>query len=73
MKRKIFIGGINCLHCAECVSEALKDIGAKDVDVSYMKNLATFEIVDGITDESIKLAIEDAGYEVLVMEKSLIL
>jgi len=68
MKKKIFVGGINCLHCAECVSEALENIGAKDVDVSFIKSLATIEIVDGTKDESIKLAIEAAGYEVVRIE-----
>lgn len=68
MKRKIFVGGMNCLHCVDCVSEALKNIGAKYVEVSFIKNLATVEIVDGVTEKSIKLAIEDAGYEVLMIE-----
>jgi len=69
MKMKIFVGGMNCFHCVDCVSEALKDIGAKNVEVSFIKNFATVEIADGTKDKSIKLAIEDAGYEVLGVEK----
>jgi len=68
MKKKIFVGGMNCLHCAESVSEALENMGAKDVDVSFIKSLATIKIVDGTIDESIKRVIEDAGYEVLGIE-----
>ena len=65
MEKRIFVGGMNCLHCAEYVSEALKSIGAKDVDVSFIKSLATVEISDETTDELIKMAIEEAGYEVV--------
>lgn len=68
MKRKIFVGGMNCSHCVECVRDALKNIGAKDVEVSFIKNLATFEVVDGVNDELIKLSIENIGYEVLAIE-----
>ena len=68
MKMKIFVGGMNCLHCAEYVSEALRNIGAKDVEVSFIKSAATFEIGQGISDEAIKLAVEDAGYEVLATD-----
>ena len=68
MEKKIFVGGINCLHCAEYVSEALENIGAKNVEVSFIKSLATLEIADGITDESIRICIEDAGYEVVRIE-----
>ncbi|WP_298844498.1 heavy-metal-associated domain-containing protein [Clostridium sp.] len=70
MKMKIFVGGMNCFHCVDCVSEALTDIGAKDVDVSYIKSFATIEIADDTTDKVIKSAIEDAGYEVLGLEQN---
>ncbi|MGV8980632.1 heavy-metal-associated domain-containing protein [Clostridium sp.] len=69
MRMKIFVGGMNCLHCVEYVSEALKNIGAKDVEVSFIKSFATMEMADSTTDKLIKSAIEDAGYEVLVVEK----
>ena len=68
MEKKIFVGGINCLHCGEYVSDALENIGAKNVEVSFIKSLATLEIADGITDESIRICIEDAGYEVVRIE-----
>lgn len=31
MKKKILVEGMNCGHCVNHVSEALKEIGAKDV------------------------------------------
>ena len=65
MKKIISVEGMSCGHCAAHVNEALVELGAKDVEVSLEKKLATAEISPEITDEAIKLAIEDAGYEVV--------
>ncbi|MBU3160836.1 cation transporter [Clostridium frigoris] len=70
MKKKILVEGMSCMHCVNHVSEALKEIGAKDVEVNLEKKLATAEISDNITDDAIKLAIEDAGYDVVNIEKA---
>jgi copper chaperone len=70
MKKKILVEGMSCGHCVNHVSEALKEIGAKDVAVSLDSKLATAEISEDITDESIKAAIDDAGYEVIGIEKA---
>jgi len=69
MKKQILIEGMSCGHCVNHVVEALKEIGAKDVDVSLEKKLAIAEISEEITDEAIKAAIDDAGYEVVKIEK----
>ena len=68
MKKKILIEGMSCGHCSNHVSEALKDLGAKDVEVNLDKKLATAEISEDITDEAIKAAIDEAGYEVVKIE-----
>ena len=70
MKKNILIEGMSCGHCVNHVVEALKGIGAKDVDVSLDKKLATVEISEAIADEAIKAAIDDAGYEVVKIEKA---
>ncbi|MGV8980842.1 heavy-metal-associated domain-containing protein [Clostridium sp.] len=70
MKKKILVEGMSCGHCVNHVSEALKEIGAKNVEVSLDKKLATAEIGDGITDEVIKTAIDEAGYDVVGIEKA---
>jgi len=70
MKKKILIEGMSCGHCVNHVVEALKEIGAKDVDVSLEKKLATAEISEEITDDVIKAAIDDAGYDVVKIEKA---
>ncbi|MBU3188223.1 heavy-metal-associated domain-containing protein [Clostridium bowmanii] len=68
MKKKIYIEGMSCGHCSNHVSEALKDIGGKGIEVNLDKKLATAEMSDGITDEAIKVAIDEAGYEVVKIE-----
>lgn len=69
MKKKILVEGMSCGHCVNHVSEALKEIGAREVEVSLERKLATAELADNVTDEAIKAAIEDAGYDVVGIEK----
>jgi copper chaperone CopZ len=49
---------------------ALKDIGAKDMDVNLDEKVAISEISEDITDEAIINAIKDAGYYVVGIEKA---
>jgi copper chaperone len=65
MKKKISIEGMSCGHCVMHVKEALKEIGASDVDVSLEKKLAVADFSGDVTDEKIKAAVEDAGYDVV--------
>lgn len=69
MKKKILIEGMSCGHCVSHVAEALEEIGAGDILVSLEENFATAEIGDDVTDETIKSAIEDAGYDVVGIEE----
>lgn len=68
MKKKILLEGMSCKHCVNHVTEALKEIGATDVEVNLDKKLATAEVREDITDEVIKAAIEEVGYEVISIE-----
>lgn len=70
MKKIILIEGMSCGHCVNHVTEALKEVGAKDISVNLEKKLATAELGEDVSDESIKLAIEDAGYDVIGIEKA---
>ena len=70
MKKKILVEGMSCGHCVNHVTEALKEVGATDISVSLEKKLATAEIANSITDEAIKAAIEDAGYDVVGIEQA---
>lgn len=67
MKKKILIEGMNCGHCVNHVKTALEELGAENIDVSLEKKSATAEFSD-ISEKDIKLAIEDAGYDVIDIE-----
>jgi copper chaperone len=66
MKKKISIEGMSCAHCVNHVKEALEKIGAENIEVILDKNMATADLKDD--DKKIKLAIEDAGYDVVKIE-----
>lgn len=69
MKKKINIEGMSCKHCVMHVHGALEDIGAKDIDVNLDKKVAVAD-VGNLSDDKIKAAIEDAGYNVTSIENA---
>lgn len=70
MKKKILIEGMTCSHCVNNIVMALKEVGAKDMDVNLDNNVAVAEISEEITDEAITHAIREAGYFVTGIEKA---
>ena len=71
MKAKITIEGMSCGHCVKHVSNALSDLeNVENIQVSLENKTAIFESKTEIADEKIKFAIEDAGYEVVKIERS---
>ncbi|MCE5220535.1 MAG: cation transporter [Clostridium sp.] len=69
MKKKIVIEGMSCGHCVSHVAEALEEVGAGDIKVNLEEGNAIAEVGD-VSDEAIKAAIEDAGYDVLEIEEA---
>lgn len=69
MKKKILIEGMSCGHCVSHVAEALDEIGAGNIKVNLEEGNAVAEVGD-IADETIKAAIEDAGYDVVGIEEA---
>jgi copper ion binding protein len=66
MKKKLFIEGMSCHNCVRHVTEALNEIdGVKSVDVNLEGKYALVEVVSDNLDETIKSAVEDAGYDVV--------
>lgn len=66
MKKKVTIEGMSCMHCVGHVKDALNELsGVKEVDVNLSAGTAIIESTGNITDDQIKAAIDDAGYEVL--------
>ena len=65
MQKVITIEGMMCGHCTGRVEAALNELdGVKVVETSVEKKHAIVE-VETISDEVMKEAIEDAGYDVV--------
>ena len=66
MKKKIIVKSMTFEHGLSNVVDALMEIGVRDVEIK--KLVVTAEICKNITDEIIKAAIEEAGYDVVKIE-----
>lgn len=67
MKKKLLIEGMSCGHCVKHVKEALSELeGVSSVDVDLASKSAVLE--GEVSEEKIRLAVEDAGYEVVSIE-----
>jgi len=65
MKKTINIEGMTCSHCVSSITKALSALeGASNVEVSLEKKQATLEVTESVTDDMIREAIDDQGYEV---------
>lgn len=58
------ISGMGCMHCVAKVTAALKAI---DADVKKVE-IGSAEIGDGVELEKLKVAIENAGFELVSAE-----
>jgi copper chaperone len=59
------IQGMTCQHCVMAVTKALGKLpGLKNLKVDLAKGEATFENAQNIPRDSIRQAVEDAGYKV---------
>ena len=65
MKKELTIEGMMCQNCVKHVTKALENIpGASNVNVSLEAKKATIMVPDSVTDDDLKAAVVDAGYEV---------
>ncbi|TDT57294.1 heavy-metal-associated domain-containing protein [Fonticella tunisiensis] len=65
MKKRINIEGMSCNHCVMHVKNALSEVaGVKSVEVSLEGKYALVD-VEGASDDAMKAAVEDAGYDVI--------
>lgn len=66
MKKELSIEGMMCQNCVKHVTRALENIpGVSQVSVSLENKNATLFASQGITDEALKAAVTDAGYDVM--------
>ncbi len=62
----IKIQGMTCNHCTAAVESELKSLGELNfLEVSLENNSAKVEFKTDISDETIKNAIEDIGFDVI--------
>lgn len=63
--KTIEIEGMSCMHCAKKVEDTLKVIkGVKQVNVNLEEKKATVVMKQEISNETLKSAVEELGYEV---------
>ena len=65
MQKVIQIQGMNCGHCTASVEKALKAVdGVSGVTVDLAAKKATLEAETGVSNDALKKAVTDAGFEV---------
>ncbi len=66
-KRVIKIGGMSCDHCKKSVTEALEALdGVSSVNIDLAAGTAAIDLDESAcTDEDIRSAIEDIGFDYL--------
>ena len=66
MTKTIKIEGMSCMHCSGAVTKALNAIdGVSDTKVDLESKMALVMLNGKVTDDSLRTAVEDAGYEVI--------
>lgn len=64
-RQTISVTGMSCNGCEQNVENALQTIeGTTRVDADHEDNTVEVVIEDGVVDDDIHAAIEDAGYDV---------
>ncbi len=65
MKKELMVEGMMCPNCVKHVTHALEGVpGASQVQVSLDEKKATVAVAPSVTDEALKAAVEEAGYQV---------
>ena len=62
---------INGMHCAACganLTKSLSKIGAKNINANVIFGKAFAEIDEKVTEEQLKKAIKDVGFELKEIE-----
>lgn len=62
--KEIKVGGMSCEHCRKAVTSALEELGLNEVKVDLKSGVAAFA-ENPVSEEAVREAIDDAGFEVL--------
>ncbi|MDE7280393.1 MAG: metal-transporting ATPase, partial [Ruminiclostridium sp.] len=68
MQKKIHVEGMSCGHCSAHVEKALNAIEGVEAKVDLEAKIAFVTVKEGVSDDVLKKAVEDAGYEVAGIE-----
>lgn len=68
MNKKMTIEGMSCGHCSARVEKALNGIPGVKATVNLEEKTAYIELGGNVSDDTLKKAVEDAGYEVTDIE-----
>lgn len=67
MKKELQVEGMSCQHCAAKVETALTALEqVKSAAVNLKKKTVKIKLQEEVSDELLKKAVEDAGYEVIL-------
>lgn len=64
MKKIVLIEGMSCSHCSNRVEKALNKIEGVEAKVDLKSKSATLIINGEVADQTIRTAVDDAGYNV---------
>ena len=66
MNKNLRVGGMSCGHCKAAVEKALKAVdGVENAVVDLENKTAEVSLSKEVSDEVLKKAVTDAGYEVV--------
>lgn len=68
VKKVMKIEGMMCSHCTGMVTKVLNAIDGVSADVSLEDKCAYIELSKDVSDDALKAAVTDAGYEVVSLE-----
>lgn len=68
MKKMINIEGMSCSHCQMRVEKALNAVDGVKAKVSLKDKNAAVTLSKDVSDEALKQAVEDAGYQVISIQ-----
>lgn len=65
MKKKVYINGMHCEHCSESVKNCLEKLSfVENAEVSLEDKCAVISVSGEASDEEIKTAVYDIGFDV---------
>ena len=69
LKKIISVEGMHCMHCAGSVEKAVSAlVGVKDAKVNLDKKTCTAKLSGDVSDDVIKEAVKEIGFEVTGIE-----